>query len=183
MKTATEMFAYCTEMEFFTGADINFSKKNFEVIENKLNPDEEVLVCFIGIHNRRSVTRNDGFYAYALTNQRFVMAQKKMFGDTFQIITLDHLQKFQLKKELSLDFLEVLAFEGLTPIVITEGEAQKLLSTLNDVVEKLKAPSQKTKKPADKLSAAEQLIKMKELLDAGILTPEEFQKIKADILN
>lgn len=34
----------------------------------------------------------------------------------------------------------------------------------------------------DSLSKAEQLLKMKELLDQGILTEEEFAKIKKDIL-
>lgn len=179
MKTAQEMYQYCNQQHFFGGTDPSFSLKHFEVLAKNLRNDETVLVCFLGMHNRQSASRNDGFYAYALTNQRFIMGQKKMLGETFRVITRSNLQEFRLMKEHSLDYLMVLTSEDTIPIVLTEGESQAILIALTDAFENPSADEQ----PKDtSLTIAEQLIKMKELLDAGILSPAEFEKIKKDLL-
>lgn len=177
MKTAEEMYQFCKDSGMFSGADPQWGIRLFSTLEKHLRPEEEVLVCFIGVHNRRSATKNDGFFAYALTNHRFMLGQKKMIGDTFKVIPLSNLQDLQLTKESSLDILEITSLEGVTKIVLTESEAPIVLAKLK---ENLTPIPQKS--PNESLSKAEQLLKMKDLLDQGILTEEEFTKIKEDIL-
>lgn len=178
MKTAEEMYQFCQDTGFFSGSDRQWSVKLFSVLEKHLGPDEEILVCFIGLHNRTSATKNDGFYAYGLTNQRFVMGQKKMIGDDFKVIPLANMQELRLIKETSLDLLEITSLQGTTKIVLTEEEAPKVLARLKETIQ-LVTEESKSEEP---LSKAEQLLKMKELLDQGILNEEEFAKIKEDIL-
>ncbi|MGP5430394.1 PH domain-containing protein [Enterococcus malodoratus] len=178
MKTAEEMYQFCQDTGFFSGSDHQWGVKLFSVLEKHLGPDEEILVCFIGLHNRTSATKNDGFYAYGLTNQRFVMGQKKMIGDDFKVIPLANMQELRLIKETSLDLLEITSLQGTTKIVLTEEEAPKVLARLKETIQ-LVTEESKSEEP---LSKAEQLLKMKELLDQGILNEEEFAKIKEDIL-
>lgn len=178
MKTAEEMYQFCQDTGFFSGSDRQWAVKLFSVLEKHLGVDEEILVCFIGLHNRTSPAKNDGFYAYGLTNQRFIMGQKKMIGDDFKVIPLANMQGLRLLKETSLDLLEITSLEGAIKIVLTEEEAPKVLTKLEDTIQQIT----KENNTEDSLSKAEQLLKMKELLDQGILTEEEFAKIKKDIL-
>jgi len=178
MKTAEEMYQFCQDTGFFSGSDRHWGVRLFTVLEKRLGPDEEILVCFIGLHNRTSATKNDGFYAYALTNQRFIMEQKKMIGDDFKVIPLANMQDLRLTKETSLDLLEITSLEGTIKIVLTEEEAPKVLAKLKESIQLVT----KEKKPENQLNKAEQLLKMKELLDQGILNESEFTKIKDDIL-
>lgn len=88
------------------------------------------------------------------------------------------MQGLRLLKETSLDLLEITSLEGAIKIVLTEEEAPKVLTKLEDTIQQIT----KENNTEDSLSKAEQLLKMKELLDQGILTEEEFAKIKKDIL-
>jgi hypothetical protein len=171
MKTAEEMYQFCQDAGFFSGSDRQWGVRLFSVLEKQLRTDEEVLICFIGLHNRTSATKNDGFYAYALTDQRFILGQKKLIGDDFQDL--------RLTKVTSLDILEIASLEGTIKIVLTEEEAPKVLTQLKENI----PLATKEKNSEKQLSKAEQLLKMKELLDQGILTEAEFAKIKEDILN
>lgn len=178
MKTAEEMYQFCQDNGFFSGSDQQWGVRLFSVLEKKLGANEDIQLCFIGLHNRTSATKNDGFYAYALTNQRFMMGQKKLIGDDFKVIPLANLQDLHLTKEISLDVLEISSLEGVIKIVLTEEEAPNVFTRLKEKIQL----TTKEKKPEDQLSKAEQLLKMKELLDQGILTETEFDKIKKDIL-
>ena len=112
MKTAEEMYQFCQDTGFFSGSDRQWGVRLFSVLEKQLRTDEEVLICFIGLHNRTSATKNDGFYAYALTDQRFILGQKKLIGDDFKVIPLTNLQDLRLTKVTSLDILEIASLEG-----------------------------------------------------------------------
>lgn len=179
MKTAEEMYQFCQDTGLFSGADQSWGTKLFSTLEKQLAPNEEVLICFIGLHNRTSATKNDGFYAYALTDQRFIMGQKKLIGDDFKVIPLANVQDLRLTKETSLDILEISSLQGTIKVVLTEEEAPKILTKLKETLQQLNT----TPPSNDPLSKAEQLLKMKELLDQGILSETEFAKIKKDILD
>lgn len=178
MKTAKEMYQFCQDNDFFSGADQQWATKLFSVLEKHLLSDEEVLICFIGLHNRTSAAKNDGFYAYALTDRRFIMGQKKLISDDFKVIPLANLQDLRLTKEISLDILEVTSLEGIIKIVLTEEEASNVLNQLKRTIQLIS----KEKESDSQLSKADQLLKMKNLFDQGILTKAEFVKIKKDIL-
>ena len=75
--------------------------------------------------------------------------------------------------------MEIASLEGTIKIVLTEEEAPKVLTQLKENIPLVT----KEKNSEKQLSKAEQLLKMKELLDQGILTEAEFAKIKEDILN
>ena len=77
MRTAEEMYEYCVENGYGSGFNRNNSIKHFKVIESALQPDEDILSVFIGLHNYQSMSKHDNNFAYALTNKRIIMGQKK----------------------------------------------------------------------------------------------------------
>lgn len=84
MKTAEQMYEYCLENNFGQGFTKKWGLKHFRVIEKNLLPNEEVLMTFIGLHNYQSMTKHDGNYAYAITNNRILIAQKKVIGENLK---------------------------------------------------------------------------------------------------
>ena len=87
-----------------------------------------------------------------------------MIGDDFKVIRLANMQDLRLIKETSLDLLEITSLEGTIKIVLTEEEAPKVLAKLKEAIQLVT----KEKNTENQLSKAEQLLKMKELLDQGI---------------
>ncbi|MGG5330594.1 PH domain-containing protein [Enterococcus sp. AZ163] len=181
MRTAEEMYNYCKDKGYFSGSDRNFTLKLFNVIANHLGQDEDVVVCFIGVHNRKSPTKDDGFYGYALTNRRFMMGQKRLIGEDLKSISISNLQDMQLKMDSTTATLTIFTSDNPVTIMLTSHEAEDIAKTLKHYAREDTAPIEQ-EKPQGTLSKAEQLLKMKELLDAGILSDEEFEQVKKDIL-
>lgn len=78
MKTAEEMYNYCVSNGYGKGFNKKNSIKHFSIIQDALFPDEEVLCTFIGLHNYVSAAKHDNNFAYAITNKRVIMGQKKL---------------------------------------------------------------------------------------------------------
>ena len=71
------------------GQNRKWGEKHFGLIASELQPDEDVLMAFIGLHNYQSMTKHDSNYAYAVTNKRILMGQKKLVGQALQSVMLD----------------------------------------------------------------------------------------------
>lgn len=72
--TAKEMFNFCKKTNSEKAIQ---NHELFTVIENQLSSGEDVLLCFVGLHNFVSMTKHDNNFAYAITNKRIIMAQKR----------------------------------------------------------------------------------------------------------
>lgn len=54
--------------------------KNFKEIERLLEQGEDVITCFIGLHNWQTMAKHEGMYAYAVTKERLIYSKKTMFN-------------------------------------------------------------------------------------------------------
>ena len=79
MRSAQELYDYCFS-NGYTAAQPEKLKMCCAGLVKKLNDNENVLLCFMGIHNYISTTDYDGFYLYAITDQRFIMITSTLFG-------------------------------------------------------------------------------------------------------
>ena len=61
--------------------------------------------------------------------------------------------------------------------------AEEIVSYLNGQLRKIKSPTPQTTTIVNQVSVADELMKFKGLLDAGILTQQEFDKKKSELLN
>lgn len=154
--------------------------KNFGIIEKNLFVDEEVLMTFIGLHNLKVIT------AYAITNKRILMAEKRLMGEMFQVILMDNLNDITLKTGLANGRL-------LGGGIITIDTSKKkfdiaLKQSAENVNKKINKITYSVKNKDNKVERVEkpvvyELEELKELLDMGILTQEEFDLQKSKVLN
>ncbi len=177
MKTAKEMYDYCLEQKLGSGFNARNSLKHFEVIASNLRADEDVLFVFIGIHNYVSMSKHDNNFAYAITNNRILMGQKKVIGQVFQSVALDQVNDVTFKSGLALGVITIDTIKETFNVALDKSQAKNINDRIHELLFDFK------NKPAvTDASDTEDLRKYKQLLDDGIITQEEFDKKKAQIL-
>ena len=181
MRTAEEMYEYCVENGYGSGFNRNNSIKHFKVIEAALQPNEDALSVFIGLHNYQSMTKHDNNFAYALTNKRIIMGQKKVIGENCQIIAIENVSDITFSSGLVFGIITIDSFREKFNVAIDKVTAKNIYDVVHNVFYTIKNNNQPSV-AATQSSAADQLIEMKKLLDLGIITEDEFQIKKKQIL-
>lgn len=179
MKTANEMYQFCLDNGYGQGFNAHNSVKHFGIIEKNLGADEDVLFAFIGLHNYISMSKHDNNFAYAVTNKRILLGQKKVIGEVFQSIALNKINDITLQTGLAYGVLTVDAQTERFNVAVIKTHAQNINSKLHDLLFALK---NEANAPAA-ASSADEIRKFKALLDDGIITPEEFEKKKSELLS
>lgn len=189
LKTAEGMYQYCLNNKLGSGWNKKWGTKHFKIIEENLLPDEEVKMPFIGLHNSISITKHDGNFAYALTNKRIMMAQKKaVTGEIFQSVSLNNINDITFQSGLVYGKITIDTIKETFNIEVDKDTAKRIKSLLHTIMDELKNVSVTSdvdmlSTAQNQLSIADELKKYKELLDLGVLTQEEFEKQKSKLLN
>ena len=154
----------------------NWIRNNFEIIANRIQENEQILYPFVGMLNYRTNTDPGVANAFALTNHRLVYANQGLMGDNFFAIPRNQITGITLNNT---------ALDGVITIhtsvkSITIGvAAEKSLALFNYL--KSQFENNETAKN-DSTSIADEIAKLKDLLDAGAITQEEFEQGKAKLL-
>ena len=184
LATAEGMYKYCLDNKFGSGWNKKWGIKHFKLVEENLLPNEEVKMVFIGLHNYISSTKHDGNFAYAITNKRIIMAQKKQItGENFQTVSLENINDITFKSGVLLGTLTVDTIKETFNIGLDKESAKSINSVFHNVIDNLKNISISPEIPINNFSVADELRKYKELLDLGVLTSEEFELQKNKLLN
>lgn len=182
MKSAQEMYQYCLDHNYGEGVNKKWGEKHFSLIAQALGEDEDVVMCFIGLHNYTSPTKHDNNFAYAITNKRVFMAQQKMIGQVFQTVDIDNLNDITMSSGMLMGVITIDTLNEKFNVAVNKKAAQSINATIHDVLFSIK---QERKTPAaiqPTSSAADELLKYKKLLDMGAITQEEFDKKKKELL-
>lgn len=67
MKTAKEMYKYCTEKGYRSGVGESWALRHFKVLEKNFSRNEEVYMTSIGLKDFISMGKHDYHYSYAIT--------------------------------------------------------------------------------------------------------------------
>ena len=180
MRTAKEMYDAAKETGSGQGLNESWGVKHFGIIEKNLHADEEGLYTFIGLHNYISMSKHDQNFAYAVTNKRILMGQKKIVGEAFQSVSLENINDITLQTGMVYGTVTVDTIKEAFNVGVVKSQAQVISDNLHELVFRAKQIAS-TPAPAA-ISGADELKKFKELLDAGILTQEEFDAKKKQIL-
>lgn len=190
MRTAQEMVDYCDMYGLGKGMTKTWRFKHFEVVEEQLQPHEVVEICFIGLHNYISATNHNNYFAYAVTQDRMIVAQKKLVGQNLQSINLSNLNDITMSTGILWGVLTFDTFKEKINVAIDKSTISNIHNLLTGYLMTKKqkdANIQAVKQPEPTLSASnnlgayDELIKCKELLDLGIITKEEFDKKKKEL--
>ena len=79
MKTGREMFDFCKRCYRIAFAETEeFWIKTFDTIADCFEADEEGLMAFTGIYNYKSILKHGDTCAYAVTNKRILVSERKL---------------------------------------------------------------------------------------------------------
>ena len=176
MNNDEQMYKYCIDNNFGKGISHKWAIKHFNIVSNNLIKDEQVKMCFCGLHNYVSMTKHDGYFAYAITNRRIMIAQKKVFGENFQSISLDNVNDVTFSSGLMLGIITIDTFKEKFNVSVD----RKTGSSINDHIHEILLIKNEKE---DNVNNIDYLIDYKKLLDSGVISQEEFDLKKKELLN
>ncbi|MDO4535754.1 MAG: PH domain-containing protein [Clostridium perfringens] len=183
MKTAEEMYKYCLENRFAGGINRMYGIKNFSIIEKELYKDEEVLMTFTGIHDYRPLKNYDGGFTYALTDRRIIMCHKNLVGKMIEQLKYDDLSNITFKMGIIYGVITIEAFKESLKIAVSKSESSNIFNRINEIVLDMKnKKSNENSLTENEKIIAVKLKGLKELLDMKVLSEDEFEKQKSELL-
>ncbi len=193
LRTPDEMYDYCVKNGFGWGITRFWAIKHFELIANSLMPNENICAVFIGLYSAGSMKGHDNFYAYAVTNQRIIVAQKRLIGEKLKSVSIDHINDIIMVRSgivgVGLGTVQVNTIRGKFSVTANVNVAKNIYEVLHQALNEAKENPQKTafnmNTSAEVISTQspiEQVKELKELLDMGAITQEEFDAKKKELL-
>lgn len=185
MRTAEEMVQYCDDNNTGAGFNAKWRLKHFQLVENQLKSDEEVLVAFIGVKNFVDIAHHEENWAYAVTNKRIIMGQKGLIGEKVDVISLRDLNDISFRKGLVFGVLIIDTIKEEFNVGLRKDFATNIHELVTNALMDLKEEMHQSSQPVQQAKADdpyEEIKKLKELLDMGIITEEEFDLKKKNIL-
>ena len=185
MRTAEEMVQYCDDNNTGAGFNAKWRLKHFQIVENQLKDDEDVLVAFIGVKNFVDIAHHEDNWAYAITNKRIIIGQKGLIGEKVDVISLRDLNDISFKKVLALGVLTIDTIKERFNVGLDKNSATSIHELVTNALMDLKEDMHQSSQPVQQTKADdpyEEVKKLKELLDMGIITEEEFDLKKKNIL-
>lgn len=177
MRMANEMYKYVKDNKYIDNVGKARAKKHFESLEKELHGDEVVDMTLVGLLENNGIA--DGYYAVAITNRRIVMAQSGLFGrNKSKTVLLDNLNDITITQKLSMRHIEIDTISDRIVLSLNTWSNESVGHKLKETVLKFK---QRETEPTGG-SLADELRKFKELFDDGIITEEEFETKKKELL-
>lgn len=181
MRTAKEMDDYSLENGFsFANKS---ALKHFLLIEKQLKPDETVkcAITAVGVYNGLQTVMG-GETAIAFTNKRLIYAQKGgfLFGEQVKIVNLDQVNDVQKDSfGISHGRINIDTIKENIGLELDKKKIDAIFNAITEIIDDYKNTSVVISQP---VSDAEELKKFKELLDSRIITEDEYEKKKRQIL-
>lgn len=187
MKTAKEIYDYGVQNGFI-GREIKEkgSLANLQYILDSLDDSEDVLLGFNGELNRTSMTKVEGIYSFVLTGKRLVWGAKSFGRTELQSLNLDNVEHLSFAKHRPFTNFGLITIDTVAKqynISMGVKPAEALNPVLTNMINDLKASKNEPAVVAAAApSAADEILKFKNLLDMGVITQEEFELKKKELL-
>jgi len=178
MRTAIEMYKFVLDNNYGRGVTKKWGIKHFEIIEGNLSDDEVVKLCFMGMGN----AQND-YFSYVITDKRIMIGQKRLVGEYFQTVFLNHLNDVSYQGGALFGTITNDTMKEKFSVRIDKESAKRINEAVNETLRQLRQkesnpePQKPTNNPIDEIKG------YKELLDSGIITQEEFDAKKKQLLD
>lgn len=190
MRTIEEIKQFIIEnntgfLEGNTEKDITKGKydKSINYLLSFLDDDEEVEFALYttGIHNEKGVVCA-GKCILFITNERIVYGAKDFMSSEFKFVTLDDC--LDVEGSTFGIFCGNIKINTKTELIKFDFDKKHVTRVSTIINKRLKELRQNNKevKTSPQLSGAEEIIKYKQLLDAGIISSDEFEQKKKQIL-
>lgn len=161
------------------------AKKKIDECENKLRNDEMVQYITpttIIIHNINTKKKEKLFGIVAITDKRILFSHHEGIKESTLVFELESIDSINFSEGLGSGQIEVHTLTKTLEIPVTSKNRtfKEIQETIERAVEKKKNSTNEYK--ATSVSEADAILKFKQLLDDGILTQEEFEAKKKQLL-
>ncbi|MBO4920254.1 MAG: SHOCT domain-containing protein [Erysipelotrichaceae bacterium] len=180
MITALQMDEYCIRNGLGYYPDTSH-KKDFAVLEEQIREQEELLMAFTAnnLYNADSAIIWSGNIPVVVTDHRLLYGKKALLNSPVRIADINDITDIgessfgNYETKLMIDF----AIGERIMFGLNRKNADKVIDLLKETIEKQKKCEKK-----ETASVADELLKFKQLLDMGAITPEEYEKKKKELL-
>ena len=183
LSKAADMYEFCEYYEMGFNASKSWALKHFSMIERELRQTEIVLSVFMGIYKYVSPTKHGNNAAYAITTERIIVAQKNLIGEEIISVELTRVNDIKMKVGM---MGGTVTFDAMTErfnIYCNKEIARRIYAHAQECIKYAKGLMRESKAQEPKSSNSfDDLKRLKELLDSGIITQEEFDAKKKQIL-
>lgn len=184
MKTARQMTNYCIENGWhFSGGEGVY--QHFEVVERNLSPDEDVVFAYVsnGVKDRRGDWIVGGHTAIVFTTKKMMYAQRrKIMGDFVKTVNYDNINDISSKIGWLFGDIVIDSLTEYMDLSVDKVKVEEIRKLSLEAIDSYRAKKNSANGQIQALSAADELKKFKELLDMGIITQEEFDAKKKQLL-
>jgi hypothetical protein len=163
----------------------NTEFKQIQKIKNRLDDDEKVE--FIARQSKHrpggSFTTPDTIF---VTNKKIIIRDPSLLGARENIVSVsyDKITSIELERGVFSSKIIIRA-SGFADVMesISKKVAEQIVEHVKNSMEKIKTESQKKQLLEIKESIADELMKLADLKEKGVLSNEEFLKMKQDLIN
>lgn len=183
LTSAESIYEYCASYGYGTGFSKPWALNHFQVLLDSLMSGERIIFPFIGLYDYEVMKTNTN-YACAVTDRRIIVAQKKVIGKTVISVDLHNVNDITFSSTTMMGIVLIDTYKETIKIGLQRGSAERVSQRLLEVFYDMKHPAAETEvRPSRSLADPyEELKKVKELFDAGVLTEEEFAAKKKQLL-
>ncbi|WP_338547658.1 SHOCT domain-containing protein [Emergencia sp. JLR.KK010] len=179
MRTAEEMVEYCKRKGTASGRTKWKLREHFSLIEEALGKDEYVMCCFAATYHVQSIHQGGEAHVEALTNKRLLIAREGLMQVGISAIRYDDINEIKIvKDEVLID-----TSKKVPNSCVGYNDAKRIQDELNviwPIIMHQKAARERQKSFGG--SIADELTKLSNLRERGLLTEQEFQQQKALLL-
>lgn len=171
-------YEYCVQNGFLAYAgyrnlkDATFAN-HFPVCYEQLQANEQVRGAFCTLIEKKEFK---GEWACIITNSRLILGHQNMLSDKSKSIPFSSISTMNVKKGISWSYLVLTLNSGELFQLRTRHKSAK---PIRQLIEQAQAVPMQV---AATTSSADELLKYKELLDAGLISLEEFNAKKQQLL-
>lgn len=182
--SATSTYRYCVTHDLGQGFNEAWGIKHFQVIFDNLMDGERIIFPFIGLHNYTGKEHDDNF-AYVVTDKRILMGHQDLIGQVFQSVSWQNINDITMSTGAFLGIVTIDTYKETFNVGVNKAHAQNISKKLHEVFDQFKRQSAEPVQPvatSQTDNSIAYLKQLKELLDEGIITQEEFDAKKKQVL-
>lgn len=172
---------------FYLGRKVS-EKKFVEAKSRVLDPDEELLSVIKGRLTRGVRRRGEkGEYVPGFlftTDKRVIFYAKHMFGRYEELVfPYEQINSVYSKKGIFGDRVDIAAIsDAVTIDYVPKGDGKIVVTKIREMMEIMKKPQVVVQSSEPTVDIADQIEKLASLKDKGILSEEEFERKKTELL-
>lgn len=157
LRTAAELYQYSCDHGYGAGFGLKWGLKNFGLLEKHLEPQEKVLVTFVGLHRFRSMSSHQRNFAYAVTDRHILMGQVRTFGRIrFESYPLSSIQNISFDYDSSIGVMKIALRNDAVTIGMSQETAQNLCQGMTQLLPTLQKYAQQSAEGFEEEDAEEE---------------------------